>query len=74
MPEAKTRNFINKEIPTQVFSSELCEIFKKTFLTEQLRPTAFTIFNFPSLYNKNVVLTVIVKRDGKLFHVKVYTK
>ena len=74
MPDAKTRNFINKEIPKQVFSSEFCEIFKKTFLTEQVRPTAFTIFNFPSLYYKNVVLTVIVQRDDKLFHVKVYTK
>ena len=27
-------SFIKKETPTQVFSSEICEIFKNTFFTE----------------------------------------
>ena len=29
-------NFINKEIPTQVFSCEYCEIFKTSFFEEHL--------------------------------------
>ena len=33
-------NFIKKETLAQVFSSELCEIFKNTFFTEYLRTTA----------------------------------
>ena len=33
-------NFIKKETLAQVFSCEFEEIFKKTFFTEQLRPTS----------------------------------
>ena len=33
-------NFIKKETPTQVFSSEICEIFKNTCFQENLRTTA----------------------------------
>ena len=39
LPEAC--NFIKKEILTQVFSCEFCEIFKNTFFTERLQTTAF---------------------------------
>ena len=35
----KTCNFIKKEIPTQVFSCELGEIFKNTFFVQNLRAT-----------------------------------
>ena len=34
---SKAFNFIKKETPTQVFSSEYYEIFKNTFFTEHLR-------------------------------------
>ena len=37
MPQAC--NFIKKEALTQVFSCGFCEIFKNTFLTEQIRVT-----------------------------------
>ena len=30
-------NFLKKEVLTQVFSFEFCEIFKNTFFTEHLR-------------------------------------
>ena len=33
-------NFIKKETPAQVFSSEFCEISKNTFFTEHLWKTA----------------------------------
>ena len=33
-------NFIKKETLSQVFSCEFCEVFKNTFLAEQLRVTA----------------------------------
>ena len=33
-------NFIKKETLAQVFSCELCEIFKNTFFTEHLLATA----------------------------------
>ena len=39
MPQAC--NFIKKEALTQVFSCGFCEIFKNTFLTEQIRATTF---------------------------------
>ena len=39
----KARNFINKETLEQVFSCELCKIFKNTFLTEHLQTTASLI-------------------------------
>ena len=35
--DLKARNFIIKEPLAKVFSSEFCEIFKKTFFTELLR-------------------------------------
>ena len=37
-------NFIKKETLTQVFFCDFCEIFKNTFLTEHLRPTATYFF------------------------------
>ena len=36
----KKKNFIKKETLAQVFSCELCKIFKNTFFTEHLRTTA----------------------------------
>ena len=39
--EATARNIITNETPAQVFSSEFCEIFKNTLLTEHLGATAF---------------------------------
>ena len=41
VPEPKAYNFIKKETLVQVFSSELCEIFKNTFLIEHLRGDCF---------------------------------
>ena len=38
--DLKARNFIIKEPLAKVFSSEFCEIFKKTFFTELLWTTA----------------------------------
>ena len=35
--------FFNKETPTQVFSCEICEIFKNTYFVENLRTAAFAI-------------------------------
>ena len=43
MPVPKSRFFFNEveqETLAQVFSCEFCEIFKNTFVTEQLRGTA----------------------------------
>ena len=40
MLESVFKFFFLKEVPTQVFSCEICEIFKKTFFTEHLRVTA----------------------------------
>ena len=37
-------NFIKKETLTQMFFCNFCEIFKNTFLTEPLRPTAAYFF------------------------------
>ena len=36
-------NFVKKQTPGQVFSSEFCEIIKNTFFIEQLSGTAFNI-------------------------------
>ena len=36
----KTCNFIKKETLAQVFSWDICEIFKNTFFTEHFRATA----------------------------------
>ena len=33
-------NFFKKETPTQVFSCEICEIYKNTYFEEHLRTTA----------------------------------
>ena len=38
--QAQVCNFIKKETPAQVFSSELCEISNNTFFTEHLWTTA----------------------------------
>ena len=38
-------NFIKKETPTQVFSCEFSEMFKKTFFTEYLRWLLLLIVN-----------------------------
>ena len=38
------RNFIQKEIPTQVFSRKFFEIFKSTYFTVYIRTTAFVCF------------------------------
>ena len=38
LPEAS--NFIKKETLAQMFSCELCKIFKSNFFTEHLRTTA----------------------------------
>ena len=37
--QASACNFIKKETLAQVFSCEFCEIYKNTFITEQLRVT-----------------------------------
>ena len=44
-PELATRgiqafNYIEKETPTLMFSSEFCEVFEKIFFTEYLRTAA----------------------------------
>ena len=39
-PQAQACNFIKKETRTQVFSCELCEIFKNTFFKKHLLTTA----------------------------------
>ena len=39
-------NFIKKETLTQVFSCEICKIFKNTFFTEHLRMTASVLTLF----------------------------
>ena len=49
MLEAPFHKVYKKETPTQVFSSEYCEIFKKTYFEEHLGKTAsatFTHFHF----------------------------
>ena len=38
--QAEAGNFIKKETPAQMFSCEICGIFKNTFFTEDLRATA----------------------------------
>ena len=40
----KACNFIKKDTSTQVFSSEYCEIFKKSYFQEHLR-TAASVFS-----------------------------
>ena len=42
-------SFIKKESLTQMFSSEFCEISKNTFFTEDLRTTAFILYDFTCL-------------------------
>ena len=37
-------NFIKKETPVEMFSSEFCEIFKNIFFTEHLWTTASILF------------------------------
>ena len=44
MPKSEACNFIKKEILTQVFSCEFCEIPKKTFFTEHLWTTASQVY------------------------------
>ena len=41
--QASGLQFIKKEALPQVFSCELCEIFKNTFFTEHLRTTAYVM-------------------------------
>ena len=36
-------HFLKKETPTQVFSCEICEIFKNAYFEEHLRTTVFTL-------------------------------
>ena len=38
--QAEAFNFIKKETVAQVFSCEICEISRNTFLTEHIRATA----------------------------------
>ena len=42
--ENEACNFIKKETLAQVFSFELCDIFKNIFFTEHLRATASAVF------------------------------
>ena len=49
-------NFIKKETLGQVFSCELCEIFKKTFFTEHLQATASDHNKFKPWDTKSVKL------------------
>ena len=44
-------NFIKKRLLTQVFSCEICEIFKNTYFEEYLRTTASVIFFYGSQYH-----------------------
>ena len=56
---------MKKEIETQVFSYEFCEIFKSTFFTEQLRATASV--DYPksvSLHCNGLFLMPYVKLCG----------
>ena len=39
--------FLKKETPTQVFSCEICEIFKNTYFEEHLRTTVPTLLLNP---------------------------
>ena len=39
-------NFIKREIPAQISSFDFCEIFKKTFFTEDLPTTADVCYRF----------------------------
>ena len=61
--KAKTSNFIKKETLAQVFSCEICEIFKNTFLTEHLWLTASgfnNLFFLESCLNNEVnILTAV---------------
>ena len=49
-------NFIQKETPTQVFSCELCEIFKNTFFAEYLWTTTSN-YGLITANTSNVLLT-----------------
>ena len=42
-----------KEVLTQVFSCEFCEIFKNTFFTEHLRATASERISLKNFIRKN---------------------
>ena len=43
-------NFVRKETPVQIFSCEICEIFKNAFFTEHHRTTAFFFLFFFVLF------------------------
>ena len=55
-------NFIKKETLAQVFSCELCKIFKNAFFTEQLRTTASIEIKVTSLLRP----TVHLSKNGNL--------
>ena len=52
----KASNFIRKETPTQIFSCEICKIFKNTFIQKHLLTTASDfpnpVYPFSSLFGK----------------------
>ena len=48
-------HFIKKETPTQVFSREICEIFKNTYFEKHLRTAAFAIIHERVNFTKNFV-------------------
>ena len=50
-----------KETLEHVISSEFCEIFENTFLTEYLRMTASVLLNL----NRNIIFAVLAQIIGK---------
>ena len=64
---AKACNFIKKEILTQVFSCELCEISKNTLFTEHPWTTAFVIYFDISLYHMFLKVTTLRSTRSQIF-------
>ena len=60
----KTSDFTKKEIPTQVFSCEFCEIVKNTFFTKYLLVTASGIYfyNFNKKQDRSLVKKCFVSK------------
>ena len=59
MPQRATLS--EKETLEHVTSSEFCEIFENTFLTEHLRMTASVLLNL----NRNIIFAVLAQIIGK---------
>ena len=44
-----------KETPTQVFSCEICEVFKNTYFEEDLRTTASELIGDTTLFHETIL-------------------